>query len=90
MNPWSIFAIYFIVWWLSLFVVLPWGVRTQADDAEVIPGTEPGAPVRPWLFRKVIATSILAALVTGLVVYLATSGVIALSDLPMPFDTKSY
>lgn len=90
MNIWSILAIYFIVWWVSLFAVLPWGVRSQAESADVIPGTEPGAPVRPLLLRKVIATTVIAVLVTGLVVYLATSGVISLDDLPMPFDTRGY
>lgn len=90
MNIWSILAIFFIVWWTSLFAVLPFGVRSQLESADITPGTEPGAPVRPLLLRKVIATTIIATAVTGLVVYLATSGVISLEDLPMPFDTKPY
>lgn len=90
MNIWSILAIFFVVWWVSLFAVLPWGVRSQLESADVTPGTEPGAPVRPMLLRKVLATTVIAVMVTGLVVYLATSGVIALEDLPMPFNNKPY
>ena len=90
MNIGAIVAIYFVAWWVSLFAVLPWGVRSQAESADITPGTDPGAPVRPWLLRKVIATTIVAALVTGLIIYLSTSGIVSLSDLPMPFDSKPY
>ena len=33
-------AIYFLIWWLTLFAVLPWGVRAQGPDSP--PGTDPG------------------------------------------------
>jgi predicted secreted protein len=28
------FAIYFVLWWVVLFAVLPFGVRSQAEDGE--------------------------------------------------------
>ena len=37
-------AIYFIIWWVVLFAVLPWGVRSQEESGAVAPGTDPGAP----------------------------------------------
>ncbi len=83
----SILAVYFIVWWVVLFAVLPFGVRSQAEANTVEPGTDPGAPTRPLLLRKAIATSILAAVVTGILIYLAKSGIVRLEDLPMPFKT---
>jgi predicted secreted protein len=64
MSAGSIVAIYFVVWWIVLFAVLPWGVRTQEEEGEVILGTSPSAPAHPHLLRKAIATSILAAVVT--------------------------
>ena len=88
MSILTILAIYFIVWWVTLFAVLPWGVRSQAESAEVTPGTDPGAPVRPLLVKKVIATTLVAALITGGLIYLLTSGVVSLEDFPMPFDTR--
>ncbi len=39
------FAIYFVLWWLVLFLTLPFGVRSQHEDGEGPPGTDPGAPV---------------------------------------------
>ncbi|MGR7997561.1 DUF1467 family protein [Xanthobacter sp. ZOL 2024] len=89
MSVAAVVAIYFIVWWVTLFAVLPWGVRSQLDAAVPVPGSDPGAPQRPMLWRKMLATTVIAALVTAGVVYLLTSGVIALEDLPMPFDTSS-
>lgn len=63
----SLLAIYFVVWWIVIFAVLPWGVRTQAEEGDVVMGTAASAPVRPRLVAKAIATSIVAAVVTGLI-----------------------
>lgn len=87
MHIGSILAIYFIVWWVVLFAVLPFGVKSQAESNAIEPGTDPGAPTRPLLLRKAIATSLLAAVVTAGLIYLAKSGIVRLEDLPMPFKT---
>ncbi len=52
------FAIYFIIWWVVLFAVLPWGVRSQEESGEVVPGSDPGAPNLPKLLLKLIWTTI--------------------------------
>lgn len=62
-------ALYFVIWWTVLFVVLPFGVRSQAEEGLVVDGTEPGAPVLPGLLRKAAITSVIAALVFLLVWY---------------------
>jgi predicted secreted protein len=56
-------AIYFVIWWLVLFAVLPWGVRSQEEQGEVAHGTDPGAPAVPKLGVKLIGTTIVASLV---------------------------
>jgi predicted secreted protein len=61
----TLIAIYFVVWWIVLFAVLPWGMRTQGEAGSVARGTEPSAPIRPMLIRKAIATSIVAAILVG-------------------------
>jgi len=40
----TVIAIYFIIWWVVLFAVLPWGVHSQEESGDVAPGTDPGAP----------------------------------------------
>jgi predicted secreted protein len=59
----SSIAVYFVLWWLCLFAVLPFGVKSQHEADDVQPGTEPGAPVRPLLLWKVLATTILAGII---------------------------
>ena len=65
----SIAAIYFVVWWILLFAILPIGVTSQVERGEVTPGTDPGAPVAPQLVKKAILTSIVAAVATSLIIY---------------------
>ncbi len=56
-------ALYFVIWWILLFAVLPFGVRSQAESGEVVAGSEPGAPSVPALREKAIWTTLLAAIV---------------------------
>jgi predicted secreted protein len=59
------FAIYFVMWWIVLFLTLPFGVRSQHEDGDstgqVVPGTDPGAPVLPRMARKLIWTTLISA-----------------------------
>ena len=57
------FAIYFVIWWIVLFVTLPFGVRSQHEDGESVPGTDPGAPVSTQMGRKLIWTTLLSAVI---------------------------
>lgn len=66
MNLISLVAIYFVVWWVVLFAILPWGTRTQEEEGEAILGSMPGAPAKPMLVKKAIGTSIVAAVIVGL------------------------
>ena len=84
MKPLSAIAIYFIIWWLCLFVVLPFGVRNSHESGEdVEPGHDAGAPVRTDLWRKVIANTILSAAVFALVYGVAVKGWIGFDDIPL-------
>ena len=56
-------AIYFVLWWLVLFVTLPFGVRSQHEDGEGAPGTDPGAPVMARMGRKLIWTTVISAVI---------------------------
>lgn len=56
-------ALYFVIWWITLFAVLPFGIRSQEEAGEVVAGTEPGAPVLPGLLKKAVITSLIAAVI---------------------------
>ena len=57
------FAIYFVLWWIVLFLALPFGVRSQLEDGGGAPGTDPGAPVASRMGRKLIWTTAISAVI---------------------------
>ncbi|SOC45691.1 predicted secreted protein [Rhizobium subbaraonis] len=63
MPLFSLFAVYFIIWWVTLFAVLPFGLRTQAEENDVVPGTVESAPARFRGWRVVLITTVAAALI---------------------------
>ncbi len=71
-------VLYFIIWWVVLFAVLPWGVH-RAKNPEV--GHDPGAPERPMLVRKVVATSLITLILWGVLYYLIDNNILVFRDL---------
>ncbi len=76
MNPFSLFVVYLLIWWMTLFAVLPFGVRGQAEEGEVVRGSEPGAPVDSQMKRKVILTTIIATILWLIVCSIILSGLL--------------
>lgn len=74
-------AIYFIIWWVVLFAVLPWGVRSQHEAGDVPAGTDPGAPALPRLKAKVVWTTVASTLLFAGYYYGVTSGRITVDGL---------
>ena len=85
-------AIYFVLWWLLLFIVLPWGIKSQREEGNVALGTEPGAPVSARMKRKAIQTSIVAAIVWLAIMAVLKFELISLDDIPFipDFVPKDY
>lgn len=79
----SAVAIYFVIWWVVLFAILPIGVRTQDEVGEVTPGTMPSAPHKPLLVRKAMITTCVAAIVFAIFVAITRSG-LSIRDIPLP------
>ncbi len=67
----TVLAIYFLIWWLTLFAVLPWGIRNPGEaGAAITPGTDPGAPALHVMWRKVLWTTLVATAIFA-VLYVA-------------------
>lgn len=82
-------AVFFIIWWMVLFAVLPWGVRSQEEEGEVAPGTASSAPVAPRLRTKFLITTVVAALLFALVYAIIAFELIGFDDIPfLPDFTK--
>ncbi len=60
-------ALYFMIWWLVLFAVLPFGVKTQEEANNVVPGTPESAPSQFPMRKIFLANTVLATVVFGVV-----------------------
>jgi predicted secreted protein len=81
MSVTTAIAIYFIIWWVVLFAVLPWGVRSQAEHGEIEPGTDPGAPAIPRLWAKLFWTTVVSGVVFAALYLIYVNRWITLDDL---------
>ena len=77
MNLFSAFVVWLIIWWLTLFIILPIGIRGQAEEGDIVKGSEPGAPHTLNIKRKFIQTTIIASGLWLFVCFLILSGVIS-------------
>ncbi|MCW3475212.1 DUF1467 family protein [Limobrevibacterium gyesilva] len=86
MNPVTGIALYVMIWWTMLFAVLPFGTRPVAD-ADDTTGWR-GVPERPHMWRKILATTILTAVIWGLIYLVITSDWISFRNgwLSLPDD----
>jgi predicted secreted protein len=83
------FAIYFVIWWIALFLTLPFGVRSQHEDGEGTDGTDPGAPVITRMGVKLIWTTVISAVIFAAGVFAYNAGYLNVERLSrlmgMPF-----
>ena len=78
----SVFAVYFILWWLVLFAMLPFSLRTQDADGDVTLGTVASAPKGPHVLRAMLRTTIVTAVIAA-IFYGLTKGLgLGIDDIP--------
>jgi predicted secreted protein len=75
MSWFGIAITFVIVWWLVLFMVLPFGAAPPED---VEPGMATSAPAKPRIGLKLAITTVIAALLASAILWLADSGLIQL------------
>ena len=81
MNLTGGIVLYAVLWFLTLFVVLPIGQKSQAEAGEIVPGTPAGAPANLLLRRKLILTTLFATAVWGIIAWLILGGVVTRAQL---------
>ena len=81
-------AIFFLIWWVVLFAVLPFGIRSQHEDGEMAAGTDPGAPVIPRLGRKLLLTTVVSALIFAACYVVYVNHLVTLEGPAKPFGMR--
>jgi predicted secreted protein len=78
----SVLAIYFILWVLCAFAVLPFGIRTHEEAGhEKIPGQADSAPANFRPLRVIGYTTLLSLMICGLFVLNYNEGWITFRDI---------
>ena len=82
-------AIYFVLWWVTLFLTLPFGVRSQHEEGGGAPGTDPGAPIMARMGYKLIWTTVISAIIFAIGMWAYRAGYLSIERLSklmgMPF-----
>lgn len=81
MNLTGGIVLYAVLWFLTLFVLLPIGQKSQADAGEVVPGTPPGAPHEPQLKRKALLTTAISAVLWAIIATIILGGFVTRADI---------
>jgi len=72
-------AVYFIMWWVVLFAVLPWGGNRPPADVEE--GHATSAPANPRIKQKFIATTLISAVLWIILELIIRAEVVSFYDL---------
>lgn len=80
MGPVSAIVTYIILWWTVIFCVLPFGIERDED----------GTPKAPYIGKKVIITSVIAAVLLGVVFALIELDVIDFRSYAKLWADKDY
>lgn len=75
-------AIYIFIWWITLFAVLPFGVRTQDEEGNVVPGTPGSAPAKQRMLRVFLINTVVATIVFAIVYAIIAYGLITPDNVP--------
>jgi predicted secreted protein len=75
MEWFTAFVLYTLIWWMVLFAVLPFGTRPVAEPDDATGWR--GAPAKPMMGRKLIATTLVSAVLWAGAMLVINSGLIS-------------
>ncbi|MBF9031426.1 DUF1467 family protein [Rhodobacterales bacterium HKCCE3408] len=76
-------VLYAIIWFMTLFVILPFRLTTQDESGERVRGTPGSAPADPGLKRRFIVTSLVAGVVWAVVAGIIITGAVTIEDIDL-------
>ncbi len=83
MNIVTGIVLYAVIWFMTLFVILPLRMTSQREDGKRLIGTHASAPANPQMRRRFILTSIVAIVIWGIIATIILTGVITIADIDM-------
>ncbi len=74
-------VVFSVTWFLVFFVMLQLGTVSQGEAGTVVQGTPRGAPAGHVVARKARLTTVIAAILSALIIGIVTSGWISIDDI---------
>ena len=84
----TVIAIYFLIWWVTLFAVLPFGVRSQHEGVDYAQGTDPGAPIMARIGMKLVWTTVVSTVIFVVLAVIYRSGIVDFAALSSWFGPR--
>ena len=81
MNLTGGIVLYASLWFLTLFVVMPIGQRSQADMGQIVPGTPAGAPANLNWRRKLLWTTLVTSILWGIIAWVILGCFVTRADI---------
>lgn len=76
----SALVLYAVIWFMTMYLALPVGLKTQGDMGEKVEGTHDGAPANYNPRRKALYVTLIATVVWCIIVAVIVSGVFSWRD----------
>lgn len=76
------FAVFFLIWWVMLFAILPFGMRTQEEEKDVTLGTASSAPSGRHIGRALLINTVVSLLIFGAYLFVSQYLGIGFDSLP--------
>ena len=76
----SAIVLFAVIWFLTLFVVLPLRLQTQGDLGKVEPGTHAGSPENPQMKKRFLVTTLVALLLWAIIAGSIIGGIFSIRD----------
>ena len=74
-NWFTQFVLYVVIWWVTLFAVLPFGTKPVAEPDQATGWR--GAPEHPRIGRKFMWTTVVAAIIWLVILAVQASGLVS-------------
>lgn len=72
----AILVMFAVIWFMTLFVVLPIGLQTQGEAGEVVPGTQASAPANVNMKRKCLWVTLITIPIWAVSCWIIITGMI--------------
>ena len=76
----SAIVLFAVIWFLTLFIVLPLWLQTQGDVGKIELGTHAGSPVNPQMKKRFLVTTAVAVVLWAIIAGSIISGAFAVRD----------